>query len=297
MVSSDGTSRLYQKQFAYDSVVNESNIITVFENLLSLMDDKPGQIPTNATANGYIRVFNCFHRIASSSLPEIQMPDYLDEDTPLQRLTKSKSVIWDAPAYRLILYLAHKGGDWKEYPFYNLTKNFGFPYTSTDLLKGLTQDLSRDLAEGAKLGIAFEDIGWGLPKTIDSITFDLSVKVEYEWTNPYSISISQPVVVQTATVQQVVQKNDSYTNTRVGTTAVQIMGSNDARLSGQIKNNSSVVIYYGLGITPTSSVNSGAVQPNSPVPLPAGNKTYVSVIAASGLTNSVTASEVYNVAT
>lgn len=295
MVSSDGTSRLYQKQFRYDPTNHGSSIITIFENLLSLMDDKPGQVPSNATANGYLRVLNCNHKIAASSLPEIQMPDYLDEDTPSQRLSKSKSVIWDAPAYRLILYLAHKGGDWVEFPFYNLSKTYGFPYTSTNILRGLTSDLARDVSEGGKVGIAFEDIGWGLPKTVDSITFDAVVKVDYEWTNPYSISISQPVVVQTATVQQVVQKSDSYTNTRVGTTAVQLMGSNDARLSGQIKNNSSVIIYYGLGSTPSTSVNSGAVQPNAVVNLPAGNKTYVSVIAASGLTNSVTCTEVYNV--
>lgn len=292
MASSDGTGRLYQKQYKYNPTTDGTNVITLIDNQITLMNDKVNTPPDGWWVNGFIRVFRC--RSVINSLPSVPMPAYADTDSPSDRLSKSKAVIWDSPAYRLILVMADKSNTWVELPFYNLTNSFGFPYVVTDLLKGLSQDLSRDIAEGCKLGIKFENIGWGLPKETDSLTFDLSWLAEYSWIKPYDVNISQPIVVQTATVQQVTQKTDSYTNTRVGTTAVQLMSANTSRLSGQITNNSANTIYYGLGITPTATSNSGVIAAGATVPLPAGNKTSVSVIANTGLQNSVTASETYN---
>lgn len=297
MVSSDGLSRLYQRQYQY-STADGTNIITLIDNKLSLISDKISSLDASTWVNGFIKVFNCQSTI--SSLPETPVPDFKDTDTQAESLTKQRDVLWKNPAYRLVVYLADpvaagQSPVWIQKKFWNLQNNFGFPYTDDDLLSGLTTDIARGIPEGGKLGIAFEDIGSGLPKAIDRITFDICWQADYCWIKPYDVSISQPVVVQTATVQTVTQKSDSYT-LRIGTTAQTILNANGNRLSGQIVNSSSNIIYYGLGITPTATTNSGSVAAGGTVPLPAGNKTSVSVIANTGISNAVTATEVYNVA-
>lgn len=300
MVSSDGISRSYQKQYRYDPSAG-SSVITLIDNRLDLIKDKVPTPDSSMWVNGFIKVFTCKTTIGANSLPEVSIPEFLDTDTNSQTLTKQKNVLWNNPAYRLVIYLADPPPSgqptvWVEKIFYNLQNNFGFPYTTEDLLSGLTTDIARDIAEGCKLGIAFEDIGWGLPQPQDKITFDIAWAAEYNWIKPYDVNISQPVVVQTATVQNVTQKNDTYT-LKVGTTAQTILNANGNRLSGQLTNSSANIIYYGLGITPTATTNSGSVAAGGTVPLPAGNKTAVSVIANTGINNTVTASEIYNVAT
>lgn len=296
MVSSDGLSRLYQKQYQY-STTDGSNIITLIDNKLSLISDKISSLDSSTWVNGFVKVFNCQSTI--NSLPEIPIPDFQDTDTQSQTLTKQRDVLWKNPAYRLVVYLADpvatgQSSLWIQKKFWNLQNNFGFPYTDEDLLSGLTTDIARGIPEGGKLGIAFENIGWGLPKATDRITFDISWQADYCWVKPYDVNISQPLVVQTATVQQVTQKNDSYT-IRLGTTATQILAANTARLSGSIVNGSANTIYVGLNRTPTATVNDGVIAANATFPLPAGNKTSVSVVANTGVSNTVTASEVYNV--
>lgn len=298
MVSSDGLSRLYQKQYQYNPS-DGTNVITLIDNKLSLIADKISSLDSSTWVNGFIKVFNCQSRIGPGSLPETPIPNFLDTDTQAETLTKQRDVLWNNPAYRLIVCLADptpvgQSTVWVEKKFWNIQNNFGFPYTDDDLLSGLTTDIARGISEGGKLGIAFEDIGWGLPKPQDRITFDLVWQADYCWIKPFDVNISQPLVVQTATVQQVTQKNDSYT-VRVGTTATQILAANTARLSGFIANGSTNTIYVGLNRTPTAAANDGAIAANATFPLPAGNKTSVSVLANTGATNTVTASEIYNV--
>lgn len=300
MASSDGISRSYQKQYQYDPTIGPS-VITLIDNRLDLIRDKIPNPDSGMWVNGFIKVFTCKVTIGAGSLPEVPMPNFTENDTAADTLTKQKAILWQNPAYRLVVYLADpppigQPTVWVEKVFFNLQNNFGFPYSTEQVLDALTTDIARDLPEGCKLGIAFEDIGHGLPKAQDKITFDVSWTAEYNWIKPYDVNISQPVVVQTATVQNVTQKNDSYT-LRIGTTAQTILNANGNRLSGQLINNGANVIYFGLGFNPTATNNSGSVAASGgATPLPAGNKTSVAVIAAAGTANTVTASEVYNVA-
>ncbi|HAA31072.1 MAG TPA: hypothetical protein DCE56_29420 [Cyanobacteria bacterium UBA8553] len=229
--------------------------------------------------------------IKPNSLPEINLPNYTIEDTEAEQLAKTLQLQWKSPRYQGVIWANESLTSelsWARGDFFSILNNSGVPYVNYNILNMLTTDIFEGLGKQGRLGISFEDVGWGLPKNTDILT------LKGTWAQQGNCVVNEdpPLLLTGATVQQVVGYGFEQ-NRLVGTVATQILAARVGRKSGSIRNGSTAnTVSYSY--TQNFAVTEGTIPANGTINLPTGNTGEVWARASAAGT-SVTGSETYNV--
>ena len=260
MVRFDSGSKDYMISFKITQA-NATNIITIIDADPTPLRAKHPSLPTDAIVNAYLT--ELFATCVINSLPEINIPDYQDEDSRTQRLTKTLSMQWTSPRLHLNFYTCAKSiisspSDWNFVGAESLINTAGYPYERKRPSDFLTENLARALGDTGKIGVSVADVGSGYLTSIDEITIDGSWKHEYTVMQPDF----SPVIVQ-GTVQQISSYTD--TNTRaLGSVSTQVLAARSKRTTSSIKNNSgTATVYIGYTSPVSATSNDGTIAPGA----------------------------------
>lgn len=268
-----------------------TDIIPIVYNNPSLIKQEYPQLPDNIEdfgCNGYLTDLYSVER--PYGLAEIQLPDYLDEDTKRERLLKTHQMQWESENFLLNLYTTKKRPpltkeDWNFIGSIPILNTAGFKYTRHRPFDLFTHNLARSFGKWASAGIEIQITGKNFGP-LDTITIDGSWHQETALIQPDFT----PVLIDAS-----VTSYQEATNLLVGVASRQILPSRVNRLEVEATNNStSNTIYVGLnGVTPTASANSGAIAPGNTLVWKAGVTGIINAIA-SGVSTNITVKERYN---
>jgi hypothetical protein len=281
-----------------DSTYN-GTVIPIVQNNPSGIKERFG-IVEPICVNGYVTEALIYSEV--NGLPEVASPNFLDSDTEKDRMLKALGMEWDVnnPKYWLKLwissYLNPTASQWVEKGVISLIKAQGHVWSQYEPLNLLTQNIARGLGENSSIGISFFNAGFGFPQTIDRICIDIQFKQQVKIVKPDAV----PIVVQGATVQQVIQ----YVNTLSGnatTTKRQVLDFNGKRVSGSVSNtltSGTATIYLKYGdigsVTPSATNADEVISPGQTKSIRPEFLTSPVTIIASAAGTTFLAKETYN---
>lgn len=189
---------------SYSYATHADRIITLFHNDPARLKSAFPKLPdTGWKSNGYIKELATTTWI--KSLAERPFPEITDEDTRIQKLTKTLDMEWsnDTPRFHLALWITNKANpsaypvDWMFKGMHSLISAAGLPWRQYETFNALTRNIARSLGEGSRLGVSLIDVGFGYPRENDPTGKNDIITIEGTATQEF-VCVSddpQPVVI------------------------------------------------------------------------------------------------------
>lgn len=160
--------------FKYSYSQHGDRIITLFHNDPNTLKAAFPALPTTGwKSNGYVK------ELATStiikSLSATPFPDLSDEDTRVQKLTKTLDMEWanTTPRFLLAVWTTSKVNptaypvDWLFRGMHSLISASGLPWRQYETFNTLTRNIARAMGEGSRVGVSVIDVGFGYPREND----------------------------------------------------------------------------------------------------------------------------------
>ena len=151
-------------------IIYESSLAEIFAKFAA------GEMNTNIVVNGFLKNLKVYCEI--NSLPESTIPDFDVSETRAQQQQKAINYEWQSPRYELKLLSSLNGDLWHVRGKISLIHSAGYPYRIHDLLDLLTANLAEEIGGEVKLGVQLDDVGYGLPTSLDVIAISGSITRE-----------------------------------------------------------------------------------------------------------------------
>jgi hypothetical protein len=216
------------------------------------------------------------------SLPDTELPDYLDEDTRKQRTLKTNQMQWESPRFDANFFVCGKKPpllftDWVFIGTVPIVNTKGFKYTRHRPIDLLTHNLARPFGEFASLGLQIEVIEHPFTSA-DKISIDATWHQE----SPIVQPDFSPVLIETAATVTAYSDSNSLT---IGTLTRQLFAARPTRTMLTITNNATTASVYisTAGQTPTATSNDGTVGPGGTKVFPAATGV-INAVASAGST-------------
>jgi hypothetical protein len=145
------------------------NIITVLDNNPNAARLKYGLKGIRGWCNAMMDEIRVYSSI--QSLPQIPLPDFNDEDSESERLTKAQSFEWNTARFELAIFKkAANSNQWAEFGVAALKNAGGFRYRIHRILDLATDNIGVRVGEFGQIGVQVRAVGFDLPKAADRIS-------------------------------------------------------------------------------------------------------------------------------
>lgn len=146
-----------------------SNIVTIYQHPSDIA------IGSEFLDSGKVISFNCFIKNLKAfakigSIPEAALPDIQLEDTSTQKLYKVLNIEWRSARKQMNLFVASSNSDWQQVGSISLLNPAGYPFRIYNLMDLFTDNLALELGENSKIGIAMQNVGYGVLTNEDKVT-------------------------------------------------------------------------------------------------------------------------------
>lgn len=183
------------KKWDISTVYNPSQgeqIIEVVHNNPDLIRQIYGLEGVKGCANAILMELRCCASI--NSLAAVPLPSITDDDSESDRVVKTHSFEWLTDRFELVVFRKAPGqSDWAECGVTALKNSAGHRYRLHRLLDLTTDNIGCDVGEWGRLGVAIQNVGFGLPQIFDQIAVTGSWTQEFTWVeeHPTYVVINQ----------------------------------------------------------------------------------------------------------
>lgn len=143
-----------------------SDIVSIYQNNAEAIGSEllPGY--TVVSFNCFIKNLKAFGSM--NSLEEAPLPDFDLEDSDTDKLHKTLDIEWKSPRKQLNLYIGSVL-EWLQIGSISLLNPYGYPFRVYNLMDLFTDNLALELGNSFKIGVAFQDVGYGLLESDDKL--------------------------------------------------------------------------------------------------------------------------------
>jgi len=146
-----------------------SNVVTIYQHPSDIV------IGSQFMEAGKVINFNCFIKNLKAfakiaSIPEAPLPDIKLEDTSTEKVYKVLDVEWRSARKQMNLFIATGNDAWQQVGSVSLLNPAGYPFRIYNLMDLFTDNLALELGDNSKIGIAMQDVGYGVLSAQDKVT-------------------------------------------------------------------------------------------------------------------------------
>lgn len=176
------------------NIVSIDNVITVYDNSTLTIGTVLYDNYTIIGLNSFIKNLKAFTVI--KSLAEIDLPNFLVEDSETDKLYKTLDVEWGSARKQLDLFLGVEG-IYSQVGSMSVLNPSGYPFRIYNLMDLFTDNLALELGENSQIAVQVKDVGFGLLEVEDIITIHGSYIEELILKSPdpiynYTINTATP---------------------------------------------------------------------------------------------------------
>jgi hypothetical protein len=151
------------------AAINGSSIVTIYQHPGDIaIDNQFMEAGRVISFNCFIKNLKAFAKIAS--IPEAALPDIQLEDTSSQKLYKVLDIEWKSARKQMNLFISTGNSDWQQVGSVSLLNPAGYPFRVYNLMDFFTDNLALELGDNSKIGIAMQDVGYGVLTSNDKVT-------------------------------------------------------------------------------------------------------------------------------
>lgn len=148
---------------------NASKIVTIYQHPTDIT------IGSEFLEAGKVISFNCFIKNLKAfakiaSIPEAPLPDIQLEDSSAEKIHKVLDVEWKSARKQMNLFIATSNSDWQQVGSVSLLNPAGYPFRVYNLMDLFTDNLALELGDNSKIGIAMQEVGYGVLTGQDKVT-------------------------------------------------------------------------------------------------------------------------------
>lgn len=177
----ESAQRTYQSSLVLPWT-NEEVIQTIlFNDKNSMLTEFPN-LGTECWLNGYLE--EGFITAAINSLPELPFPNFQDTDTQSTRMVKAIDAEWLSPCVYLCFWMntdstptvgatTDSPGNWVYIGKISLLHQYGYPERKYRYFDFLTDNITRKLAEGVRLGVSYQWTENMFYKTLSNVVYSV----------------------------------------------------------------------------------------------------------------------------
>ncbi len=174
---------------------DSNEMVTIYQNSnITLGSDLiPGY--KIVSLNAFIKNLKVFASVRS--LPEADLPDIQLEDSSAQKIQKVLDIEWKSPRKQLNLFIATNNSQWRQVGSVSLLNPAGYPFRIYNIMDFFTDNLALELGDNSKIGIQFQDVGYGVLTPEDKVTVHGSYIEEFfveSSEQPVNINIDNPPI-------------------------------------------------------------------------------------------------------
>lgn len=103
------------------------------------------------------------------SLIEAPLPNFLATDSETDKLKKTLDIEWTSPRKQLNVFIGNQVG-WQQVGSLSFLNNYGYPFRAYNLMDLFTDTLAIELGDSSRIGVSFQDVGYGVLENIDTVT-------------------------------------------------------------------------------------------------------------------------------
>jgi len=218
------------KNIGYQIPSNSNYIHTLIENFGDYEKFKSRNLEA-ITVNTYLKNLKIYAEI--NSTPEVGLPDFELTDTETDRLLKTLNREWRGARKNLNLHFGLDDSPWMVIGRTSLLNVQGYPFTVSNLMDLLTDNLAAELGVRARLGVSISDVDYGLLADNDNVVVHGSYVTEW--------------VTATAALKPI-QHSTPFSHSVTSTSSI-VLRRNDERKQFTIKNPNSNPCFLNFGNT------------------------------------------------